>query len=57
MYRLLCNRTVQGNSKGHGSTVPKIKYKGGNGMKVILTQDIKGVGKKDQIINSSDRLC
>ena len=23
-------------------------------MKVILKQDIKGVGKKDQVINSSD---
>lgn len=34
--------------------MPKNKYKGENSMKVILKQDIKGVGKKDQIINSSD---
>ena len=34
---------------------PKVIYKFGSGdMKVILKQDIKGVGKKDQIINASD---
>lgn len=30
----------------------EVKY-----MKIILKQDIKGVGKKDQIINVADRIC
>jgi large subunit ribosomal protein L9 len=31
-----------------------VKYKEDNNMKVILLQDVKGVGKKDQIVNASE---